>query len=224
MRRIARLGILIVGWLAATGAIGNCEFFRPAVPETPNAAPIEPHYETPTLTLETLAKGLVAKNSSNSQDVYLDALAESSAVSVGDGRAFHAFFDPADLALHPTWDPDRDWNKALETTFYNIFISRVGVGNDWQMTWGPYEPAGNETGSDVDSLLHRKYTLVQLVRNGNTVTPSPIAVGVADLYFVKSLIGTTPKWVIARWQDYYPENADPAQVSMGKRRLENRGQ
>jgi hypothetical protein len=38
------------------------------------------------------------------------------------------------------------------------------------MKWEPYEPGGNEEQNPNDALLHRKYTLVQVVKNGNTVT------------------------------------------------------
>ena len=189
--------------------------------DTPTAARprVIPDYSTPTLALETLAKGLEDKGATNGQDAYLGAFAESTMAS-GDGRAFHAFFDNKDLREHPAWDPNRDWNKALESMMYSHLVRLFA--SEYDVTWEPYEPSGNETGTENDSLLHRKYRVVQLVRTGSMITRSPVAVGAADLHFVRSVRAVGKKWVIATWQDYHTLDADSAQVSLGGRRLESR--
>src|SRR5262249_20746363 len=185
--RVAPLGILLFAWFTATGAIGTCAFFKPTEPEPPtNKNPIIPDYSSPTMTLETLAKGVADKSQSNGQTVYLDGFADSTgADGAPDGRAFHGFFDLRDLQARPTWDRNRDWNKPLEPVMYSALVRLFS--NPYEMTWGPYERSGNESSPNGnDSLLHRKYTIMQVVKSGNTVTRSPVAIGAADLYFVKS--------------------------------------
>jgi hypothetical protein len=211
--RTARFCILLAAWISATGAIGTCDYFKPATPETPNRPPIIADYSSPTLALETIAKGIEDKSTSNGQEVYMGAFADSS-LTGGDGRAFHAFFDPLDLRDHPSWDPNRDWNRDLERVLYSDLVRRYG--NPYQMSWEPYEPAGNESGSGTDSLLHRKYRIMQVLPGG---ARSPVAIGAADLYFVRSQI-TTSRWVMVHWQDYHTLDADSAQVTLGKRRLD----
>lgn len=87
------------------------------------------------------------------------------------------------------------------------------------MTWEPYGPLGNETGSADDSLLHRKYTIVQLVSNGSRARREIIAVGAADLYFVRSA-HKPGRWVIAEWQDYRVFGPDSVGPTLGSRRLD----
>ena len=210
-RRLTRLGILVAAWLTATGGVGTCPFFEPTAPESPNRPPIIGNFSNPTNTLQSLARGMMDKNLSNGQAVYMDALADSSAVSTGDGRAFHALFDTRDLIQLP-WNGD--WNKELEPQVYRDLLLKFTF--PFEMTWEPYEPAGNETGGVDDSLLHRKYKLVQLIKNGNAIRREPIAIGAADLYFVRS----GGDWVIAIWQDARTIDADSSQVTLGKRRLE----
>lgn len=215
-RNLSRCGILLIAWLAATGAVGTCPFFQPTDPETPTRAPIPTNYSVPTQTLQTLALGMADKTS-NGQNVYLSALADSSAVSVGDGRGYHAFFDPRDLIEKPLRDPD--WNKELEPYVYNYLVQKYSL--PFEMTWEPYEPAGNETGGPDDSLLHRKYRIVQVDRHNNVVTRTTIAVGAADLQFVKSA-RDAGKWVIATWEDSRSIGADSSLVTLGRWRLESR--
>ena len=174
-------------------------------------------YSTPTLALETLAKGLEDKGATNGQDAYMGAFAESTLTS-GDGRAFHAFFDNRDLRENPAWDPDQDWGKERERMMY-AYLVRL-FASKYEVTWEPYAANGNETGTPNDSLLHRKYRVVQLIRTGSMITRSPVAVGAADLRFVRSST-TAGKWVIATWQDYHTPDADSAQVSLGGRRLQS---
>ena len=217
-RRLTSCGLLIAAWLSATGAFGTCNFFKPADPESPNRPPIIPDYSTPTATLQTLAKGMVDKNGSNGQDIYLSALAESTSDSRSDGRAYHAFFDLRDLIERPSWDRNRDWDRDLERVMYADLVRKYT--SPYEMTWEAYEWAGNESGTpDVDSLLHRKYKIVQVIGTGESITRSPVAIGAADLYFVKSP-NAANRWVIARWQDFHTVDADSAQVTLGKRRLE----
>jgi hypothetical protein len=215
-RRLAGGGILLCAWLAATGAIGSCPFFQPETPEKSVGTPIPTNYTVPTQTLETLARGMADKTA-NGQNVYMSAFADSSALSVGDGRAYHAFFDPRDVLEQPQHDPD--WTKELEPYVYNLLVRRFSL--PFEMTWEPYEPAGNETGGIDDSLLHRKYRIVQVDSRGPTVTRTTLAVGAADLQFVRSALDAN-KWVIATWQDFRAVGSDSALVTLGHRRLESR--
>jgi hypothetical protein len=208
-------GVLLGAWLSATGAIGTCAFFQPAAPEIPNKPPIPTDYTVPTQTLLTMARGMVDKTG-NGQNVYLSAFADSSALSVGDGRAYHAFFDPRDLS---TFTGDPNWDKELEPFVFNSLVQKYP--QPFEMTWEPYQPAGNEFGGADDSLLHRKYKIVQLTRSGSTITRVPLAIGAADLQFVRS-VRDPSKWVIAIWQDSHTVDADSSQVTLGQRRLETR--
>jgi hypothetical protein len=213
-RNLARGGIVLAAWLVATGS-GPCAFFNPTAPESPNRPPVRADYSTPENTLASLARGMADKNQSNGQDVYMGALADSSAVDVLDGRAFHALFDTRDLLDHP-WP--YDWTREFEPQLLRDLYLKYA--SPFEMTWEPYEPGGNEEQNPNDALLHRKYTLVQLITNGNTVRRDPIAIGAADLYFVRSQRNPA-NWVIAIWQDVRTADADSAQItSLGKRRLE----
>ena len=60
---------------------------------------------------------------------------------------------------------------------------------------------------------------MQLVKSGTAVDTLPVAVGAADLQFVKSARAAN-KWVIALWQDFHTVDADSARVTLGKRRLD----
>jgi DNA-binding beta-propeller fold protein YncE len=153
----------------------------------------------------------------NGQAVYLTAFADSSAVSVGDGRFYRAFFDPRDLIERPPHDAE--WTKELEPYAFNYLVTRNSL--PFEMTWEPYEPAGNETGGPDDSLLHRKYRIVAVDQRTNNVTRTTLAVGAADLQFVKSK-RDAGKWVIATWQDFRAIGADSALVTFGRYRLESR--
>ena len=215
-RRLTRLGILATAWLLATGAVGGCPFFKPTEPEIPNRPPIPTDYSIPTQTLATLARGMVDKTA-NGQTVYLSAFADSSAVSVGDGRFYRAFFDPRDLIEAPPHDAE--WTKELEPYAFNYLVTKNSL--PFEMTWEPYEPAGNETGGPDDSLLHRKYRIVAVDQRTNNVTRTTLAVGAADLQFVKSK-RDAGKWVIATWQDFRAIGADSALVTFGRYRLESR--
>jgi hypothetical protein len=173
-----------------------------------------PDYSTATRALESLAQGIEDKGVSNGSDVYLRAFADSTPTEIRDGRAYHAFFDPRDLHAFPGWDPSRDWNRSLEQVVYANLVRKSSA--PYEMTWEPYEPAGNETGSADDSLLHRKYRIAQVLFGGQRST---IAVGAADLYFVRS-VRDPGRWVIALWQDYRAVGIDSAGVTLGSRRLE----
>ena len=203
MRHLRRL--LLGLWVLAPAGCGDSLPFVPG---------IVADYSSPTATLLTIEKGIEDKGATNGQAVYLGAFADSLPVG-GDGRAFHAFFDPLDLATRPSWDPNRDWNKDLERVMYLDLAGKFV--NPYEMSWEPYEPAGNDTGSDTDSLLHRKYRIRQLV--GSAGMRSPVAIGAVDLYFVRST-GTPNRWVIASWQDYRTLDADSAVITLGRRRLD----
>lgn len=201
--------LLLLAWLSTTGAFGACEFFKPADPEPPRGSAIIPDYSSPTKALETVARGVADKNASNGQSVYILAFGDSAT----DGRAFHAFFDLADFLSHPSRDRNIDWTRDLERDFYGRLVQVYS--SPYEMTWAPYEPAGNESGTDRDSLLHRKYNVMRVVGSNKV----PIATGAADLYFVKSAT-TSSRWVIARWQDYHTADADSARITLGSRRLD----
>ena len=204
--------------LASALLVAGCaDEGRRVTPVAPQSTIIV-NYSTPTATLETLAKGVEAKGRSDGQSEYMGCLADSSTIITGDGRAFHAFFDLLDLRNHPSWDRNRDWNKQLEPVMYS-YLARL-FSYPYEMTWEPYEFAGNESSPNgSDSLLHRKYWIVLLVKSGGTVTRLPVAIGAADLYFVKSASAVN-KWVIALWQDFHTADADSAQVTLGQRRLD----
>ena len=209
LRYLTRCGILLAAWLMAT-AMGPCGFFKPTQPELPSAKPIPTDFSTPTATLATMALGMVDK-SGIGQNVYLSGLADSVA---GDGRDFHALFDPADLAQRPLIG---DWTLQNEPQLLRKLY--LDYPSPFEMTWEPYEPAGNETGTANDSLLHRKYTLVQVITTGNTVRRDVIAVGAADLYFVRSE-RTAANWLIAIWQDARTPDNDETKITLGRRRLQ----
>jgi hypothetical protein len=211
------IGLACLAWLAVTGALGPCAFFRPAAPERPQKTAIIPDYSIPTRVLETIARGIADKNGTNGQDVYTGAFADSLPTGT-DGRAYHAFFDLADLDAHPSWDRNRDWTRDLERTFYGDFIQLRSA--PYEMTWQVYAPAGNDKGGERDSLLSREYRVYQIISGTRRI----IAIGVADLYFVKSAV-TTNRWVITRWQDFRAPDAradSPDDQTLGARRLFNK--
>ena len=210
--RVARGAILLAAWLAATGAIGTCDYFRPATPEPPSRPPVAANYSTPDLTLATLARGVEDKSTSNGLDVYMGAFAESLTTG-GDGSAFYAFFDPVDL-VGDNWDPNvHVWTRDNERLFYSKLVTIFT--NPYEMTWEPYEPGGNDEIGTSEALLHRKYKILYVAPDG---LRRPVAIGAADLHFVESPNGV--RWVLTRWQDYHTIDADSAEVTLGKRRLE----
>jgi len=213
---VAGIGIALLVWTTSTGAFGQCNFFKPAEPERPHQTPIVPDYSSPTMTLQTIARGIADKNATNGQAVYVGALADSLPTGT-DGRAYHAFFDSTDLARHQSWDPNRDYNRTLEGTFYGDFVQLRTT--PYEMTWEVFEPHGNDTGSASDSLLHRQYKVYQVISGSRRL----IAIGVADLYFVKSPAAVN-RWVITRWQDFRSPDARPDisqdEATLGSRRLD----
>src|SRR5262249_27637738 len=144
-------------------------------------------------------------------------------VDAGDGRAFHAFFDIQDLQEHSTRrDRNRDWNKDLEPLMYYALVRKYTY--PYVMTWAPNEacPQGNcnDIENATDALLHRKYRIVQIAKRGTTTDTLPVAIGAADLYFVKSASAAN-KWVIAQWQDFRIAGSDTADIAtLGKFRLD----
>jgi hypothetical protein len=216
LRRARGAALLALVWLMSTGLFGQCEFFKPTSPDRPTAKnPIFPDYTSPTLTLETLRLGIVDKNGSNGQDVYVRAFADSLPTGA-DGTNFIANFDVSDLDQSPRWDRGGVWSRGLEQAFYVSFVTLFSL--PYEMTWEPYEANGNDSGTNSDSLLHRQYKIYSVASG----TKSLIATGVADLYFVKSP-GTANRWAIRRWDDMISPDARPTQfpdeVSLGLRRL-----
>jgi hypothetical protein len=197
--------LVLLAWLSATGALGNCNLFKPADP--PTGTPVRPDYSTPDRTLATIAAGIADKDLTNGQEVYIRAFADSAK----DGSPFNVRFDPADLDAHPTWVRTNVWNRDQERSFYKFLVGR----NPWpyQVTWERYEPNGNDT----DSLLHRKYS-IDLIISG---TKLRTFTGAADIYFTRSASADS-LWVIRHWQDSrIPENST-AIITLGFVRLDRR--
>lgn len=221
-KRRAVPALLFLAWLTATGAFGGCDYFKPTDPEQPTSLdPIIPDYSNPTLTLQTIARGVMDKSQTNGQDVYMGAFAESSAIAVdSDGRAFRAFFDLLDDRDDPNWNSNVDeWDRVDEPRAYSGLVRLYSY--NYEMTWAPFREAGNESGSLDDSLVHRQYRIDALLRNTNSgaITRLPVAVGRASLNFVRSS-RTPSKWVIATWSDFRVPGPDS--ITFGKRRLDNK--
>lgn len=216
LKRARGPALLALVWLMSTGLLGQCEFFKPTSPERPSdRSPIIPDYTSATRTLETMRLGVVDKNGTNGQDVYVRAFADSLPTGT-DGASYLANFALSDLDRYPRWDRGGVWSRALEQAFYVSFVQLRSL--PYEMTWELYEANGNDSGTDSDSLLHRQYKIYQVASG----TKSLIAIGVANLHFVKSP-GTANRWAIRRWDDMISPEARPTQfgdeVSLGSRRL-----
>lgn len=206
------LAVLALAWLTSTGAVGACNLFRPAVPEAGGVGRIVPtNYRDPDATLATLALAIEDKGRGNGQSVYLGGLADSTT----DGRAFHAFFDPAVLSRFQPGQIPPDWNLTYERNFYSNF-ARFRTG-EYGVHWFPDDPNPDQFEFDT-ATLHRKYEIYERIDGGDSLL---IAIGFADLYFISH----SGDWVIARWQDRVdptrganPRNPD--EVAYGFRRLE----
>ena len=222
-KRRAIPALLFLAWITAIAVLAGCNYFKPTDPEQPaNLDPIIPDYSNPTLTLQTIARGIMDKSQTNGQDVYMGAFAESSLIATtpGDGRGFRAFFDPLDDRDDPNWDSRLDdWDRGDEPRVYSGLVRLYSY--NYEMTWGPYREAGNESGSLDDSLVHRQYRIDAILRNTNSgaITRLPVAVGRASLNFVRSA-STPNKWVVATWSDFRVPGPDS--ITFGKRRLDNK--
>jgi hypothetical protein len=215
-RRLPLLVLLALAWLAATGEVGVCKLFRPASPETGGTSSLVlTNYTQPDSTLATMARGIKAKV--NGTDAYLGGIADTSR----DGRAFRAGFDPAIVARYtsqagslPIPDP---WSTDLERTFFFNFVQYRST--PYTMTWAP-DPANplDDLGPDA-AVIHRAYLVTTHQDDGTDPT---IAVGFADLFFVRTAAG---RWVIVGWGDRVDPAAgganpsDPEKVCFGWRRL-----
>ena len=220
VRRAARLraasAALAAGVLAAVLASG-CRLFQPAMPELPSAGVYVPRYNDPDTVLASMAAGIALK--AQGFAAYSGALADTQDTE-GERRAFRAFFDPAVLAVMPTTPPPiGGWQLAHEQQFYSYFVR---VFNDpYVMQWTPDVQHPDVTVDESHKILYRHYQ-VQVQAASDTFT---IAIGYADLYFVKK---SPNKWAITRWDDRVDpavgaQPADPNQQTFGARRLNSQG-
>lgn len=202
--------VLAALWLASTSL--RCNLFEPARPEPPSGAVIIPDYEFPENTLDTIEQAIEDKGAhANAQSVYKKSFADSMA----DGRAFHAFFDPASvIRAQPRPVPD-DWDDDREGDFYGKFIAVVNA--EYEMTWeaDPFSPNDEIDDGGGRALLHRKYTVTAISNDEETI----IAYGYADLYLVRI---TSDRWAIVRWDDREGPDPmpNPEAITLGQRRLE----
>ncbi len=182
--------VLVVAGLLAT--LAGCGLFKPDVPEGSGGNIYEKHYETPDSTLASMAIALEAKGDGNAKDVYAGALADTLPTG-SDPRAFHAFFDIEVYRQQPApiVGPD-GWDRQHELDFYDRLSAYLPYVYD--MTWikGPGEVDPPLTGTITDAF-RRSYVLRAIHTGGNDT----IAIGTADLYFVRS--GTN--WLLFRWDD-----------------------
>jgi hypothetical protein len=219
MRRLPRLLLLGLTWLAATGHIGMCDLFRPATPERGGTGTlIHTNYTDPDSTLGTMARGMAAKG--DGRDAYMGGIADT----VRDARSFTATFDPAVLARYnsqpgavPGYDP---WTTDLERTVFLNFIQYKTT--EYAMAWGPDNSNPIDDRQQDSAVLHRSYQITTQLSSSTLI----IAVGYADLTFARTPSG---RWVITRWDDrvdpaYGGANpSNPEQVPYGWRRLTQRG-
>ena len=92
LRSLRPLVLLAALWLSSTAV--RCNLFQPARPEPPTGSAITPDYTDPYNVLNTMTQAIEDKARRNGQTAYIRAFADSGL----DGRAFHAFFDPASVA------------------------------------------------------------------------------------------------------------------------------
>ena len=192
--------------LTALLAAGGCDYFRPADPEPPGGTAIPLDYSDPDATLRTMALGIGDKARTNGASAYAGAFADG----------FQHQFWPDDVQR---WEssfgrPAPVWNVLLERNFYTQFAALRG--DNYLLEWLP-----DDTRPDVVDLaeasIHRHYLIT--TETEDSVPPGYLAVGYADLTFVKSPQG---EWLITRWEDRLDPGADPnepEQVTLGLRRL-----
>ncbi|HYM81175.1 MAG TPA: hypothetical protein VEY91_07155 [Candidatus Limnocylindria bacterium] len=218
MPRTARaLAPLVAAWLTLTGLSAGCDgLFRPAVPEqAEDGTLIQRDYSDPDATLNTLKLAIEAKGLNGGNEAYLDGFADE----LRHGRAFRAFFDPADSAQRvQSGGTVPAWVLQNEQTFYSSFIN-YRTADKYRMTWEVDVENPRDDFGDTEATIHRKYTVVAESLDGSQTLV--IAVGFADLLFYRS----SGEWVINRWIDRIdlsivvtPEQ--PEQRTLGHRRLQ----
>jgi len=212
--RLAALGILALTWCASTGAIGACNLFRPAVPESGGTGVfVIVNYTDPDSTLETMARGLEAKAQGNGLDAYLGALS----TPADGGAAFAASFDAAVLGVRgipvaPAWGVEE------ERRFYSGFINVRS--RPYDMQWSQ-DPTQNDFIEERHVILHRRYEVYALPEEGDA---ERIAVGYADL----DLVNNGTRWFLTHWTDRVDPTVGPSpqqneeDQSFSARRLDNR--
>jgi len=218
--RPRRIAALLACFVCASGVLAGCtNLFAPRTPERPSQEGVPTNYSVADSTLETMARAIEAKAGGNARSAYLGALA----VSQTDGHDFYAYFDPAAAAR---WQavtggtlPD-PWGLDREEIFFGHLSGLRGQRYDFAWLVDVDHPNDEDLGP-TQRLLHRQYVLTALPEGVGA--PDTIAIGYADLTFIKSQ--TADKWVISRWQDRvdpavgaFPANPD--QLSFSARRLE----
>jgi hypothetical protein len=195
--------LALAAWLAAAG----CDYFRPADPEPPGGAAIPADYSDPDATLRTMALAIGDKARTNGASAYAGAFADG----------FQHQFWPDDVQ---SWEsssgrPAPVWNLQLERNFYTLFVGLRG--DNYLLEWLPDETRPDPPEDLAQATIHRHYLIT--TETEDNVPTGFLAIGYADLTFVKSAQG---EWLITRWEDRLDPGADPnepEQVTLGLRRL-----
>ena len=202
MKRTAALPILIALSLAVSG----CGLFstRPANPPGQGPGGVPPNFTSPESTLATFARAVHFRDVTN----FGLALADTA----GDGREFHAAFDPADIiewtsSGHPTYPAD--WRRSDELTLFPQFVA-----NYPDALYDVFFTVDTDRGGIVDIGPNAKiYNLHYRVWAGNQA----VAAGTAGIQIER--VGLAGDFKMTYWDDH----RDTTNVrSWGKHRLEGR--
>ncbi|MGH7743143.1 MAG: hypothetical protein ACRENS_14110, partial [Candidatus Eiseniibacteriota bacterium] len=153
-RNLAPLGLLLLVWLASIGALGMCDLFKPATPESGGTGTLVlTNYSDPDSTLSTMARGIAAKT--NGTDAYMGGIADT----VRDLHVFRTAFDQAVLQRYNSIPgaqvvPD-PWGSQERTFFFNFIQYKANAA--YTMTWAPdnFNPDAPTDPNAPSALLHR---------------------------------------------------------------------
>jgi hypothetical protein len=196
--------------------LAGCDMFRPALPEIGGKGPsVIANYSSPDSCLHYMKLGIEAK--AKGQELYIGALADTTVDKVA---GFRAWFDPAVERLF-TFRPDQ-WVLANEREFFNFFL--MVRGYPYLMEWQPDTLNSDDRadlGGGTYAVLHRHYHVFSVEPTQQGQDSLLIAVGYADLYFVKI---SPSRWTLRRWDDRVDpavgaQPADDLQRSFGHYRL-----
>ena len=187
-------------------AAGGCDYFRPQVPEPPRGTAIQVDYSDPDATLRTMTLAIADKARTNGTSAWVGAVADG----------FELQFWPEDVQRWESTSgrPAPDWTVLLEQNFYTRFVGLRG--DNYLLEWLPDETRPDDFGL-AGATIHRHYLVT--IETDDNVSNGFLAIGYADLTFIKSPQG---QWLIARWEDRPDPEADPndpEQVTLGLRRL-----
>jgi hypothetical protein len=186
------IGAGLVGLLPLL-LLAGCDMFRPALPEMGGTGTsIIANYSSADSCLRYMKLGIEAK--AKGQELYIGALADTTV----DRAGFRAWFDPAVERLF-TFRPDA-WLLANERDFFNDFITKRPYPYlmEWQRDTLNWDDRG-----DAQAVLHRHYQVFSIEPRQGGQDLLLIAVGYADLYFIKV---SPSRWALRRWDD----RVDPA--------------